>query len=83
MIQDGLTDDKIPMVKQCGGSAISFVNGEVKPSLADIRNKQAHGDPFDGFPIGGLLELVRDLIEYAYRDLIRGSVQIPYTLGVS
>jgi hypothetical protein len=83
MIQDGLTDDKIPMIKRCGGSAIGFVNGEVKPSLADIRNKQAHGDPFDGFPVGGLLELVRDLIEYAFRDLIRGSVQIPYTLGVS
>jgi hypothetical protein len=83
MIQDGLTDDKIPMIKRCGGSAIGFVNGEVKPSLTDIRNKQAHGDPFDGFPVGGLLELVRDLIEYAYRDLIRGSVQIPYTLGVS
>ncbi len=83
MIQDGLTDDKIPMIKRCGGSAIGFVNGEVKPSFADIRNKQAHGDPFDGFPVGGLLELVRDLIEYAYRDLIRGSVQIPYTLGVS
>lgn len=77
MIQDGLTDDKIPMIKRCGGSSIGFVNGGVKPSLADIRNKQAHGDPFDGFPIGGLLELVRDLIEYAYRDLIRDAVQIP------
>ncbi len=77
MIQDGLTDDKIPMIKRCGGSAIGFVNDDVKPSLAEIRNKQAHGDPFDGFPIGGLLELVRDLIEYAYRDLIRGAVQAP------
>jgi len=68
MVQDGLTDDKIPMVKRCGGSAIGFVNGDVKPSLAEIRNKQAHGDPFDGLPYGGLLELVRDLIAYAYRD---------------
>jgi len=24
--------------------------------------------PFDGFPQSGLLELVRDLIDYAYRD---------------
>jgi hypothetical protein len=71
MIQDGLTDDKIPMVKRSGGTAIDFVNGDLKPSLAEIRNKQAHGDPFDGFPIGGLLELVRDLIAYAYRDFIR------------
>jgi hypothetical protein len=70
MIQDGLTDDKIPMVRRSGGSAIGFVNGDVKPSLADIRNKQAHGDPFDGFPVGGLLELVRDLIAYGYRDLV-------------
>ena len=71
MIQDGLTDDKIPMVKRSGGSAIGFVNGDVKPSLAEIRNKQAHGDPFDGLPYGGLLELVRDLIAYAYRDFIK------------
>ncbi len=71
MIQDGLTDDKIPMVKRSGGSAIGFVDGTVKPSLADLRNKLAHGDPFDGLPIGGLLELVRDLIAYAYRDFLR------------
>jgi hypothetical protein len=37
MIQDGLTDDKIPMIKRCGGSAIGFVDGSVKPSLADRR----------------------------------------------
>ena len=30
----------------------------------------AHGDPFDGLPTGGLLELVRDLINYAYRDYV-------------
>lgn len=71
LIEDGLTDDKIPMVKRSGGSAIGFVNGDIRPSLADLRNKQAHGDPFDGFPIGGLLELVRDLIAYAYRDFLR------------
>jgi hypothetical protein len=71
MLRDGLTDDKIPMVKRSGGSAIGFVNGKLKPSLAEIRNKQAHGDPFDGFPYGGLLELVRDLIAYAYRDFIK------------
>lgn len=67
---DGLTDDKIPMIRRCGGSAIGQINGDVKPTLADIRNSQAHGDPFDGFPYGGLLELVRDLIEYAYRGLL-------------
>jgi hypothetical protein len=71
MLRDGLTDDKIPMVKRSGGSAIGFVNGDLKPSLSEIRNKQAHGDPFDGFPYGGLLELVRDLIAYAYRDFLK------------
>jgi hypothetical protein len=70
MIEDGLIDDRIPIVKSSEGSAIGFVNSNVKPSLAEIRNKQAYGDPFDGFPVGGLLELVHDLITYAYRDFI-------------
>jgi hypothetical protein len=35
----------------------------------------AHGDPFDGFPVGGLLELVRDLITFAYRHFIAESVE--------
>jgi hypothetical protein len=33
----------------------------------------AHGDPFDGLPVGGLIELVRDLITFAYRNFIAGS----------
>jgi hypothetical protein len=69
MLNDGLTDQKIPMIRRCGGSAIGFVNGDSKPDLAELRNRQAHGDPFDALPVAGLLELVRDLIEYAYRDL--------------
>jgi hypothetical protein len=71
MLHDGLTDSKIPMVQRSGGSVMGFLSGDSKPTLAEIRNKQAHGDPFDGFPCGGLLELVRDLIVYAYRDMIR------------
>lgn len=35
-----------------------------------IRNRAAHGDPFDTLPWGGLLEVVRDLIHYASRDRI-------------
>ena len=70
MLVDGLTDDKVPMVQRCGGSIIGFVNGDIKPSLAERRNMIAHGDPFDGDPVGGLLEVVRDLIHYAYRDMI-------------
>jgi len=70
LIRDGLTDDKIPLVRRCGGSVIPLLNGDRKPSLVEIRNGQAHGDPFDGFPWAGLLELVRDLIEYPYRDMV-------------
>lgn len=67
---DGLMDTEIPMIVRTGGSAVGFVTGEFKPSLSQRRNKMAHGDPFDGLPVGGLLELVRDLINYAYRDFI-------------
>lgn len=70
MPKDGLTDDKIPMVQRSGGTAIGFVTGQAQPSLAERRNLLAHGDPFDAFPCGGLLELVRDLIVYAYREQI-------------
>jgi hypothetical protein len=68
LLVDGLTDDQVPMIRRCGGSIVGLLNGDRVPSLAQIRNRQAHGDPFDGFPVAGLLELVRDLIEYAYRD---------------
>jgi hypothetical protein len=67
---DGLDDTRIPMIVRTGGSAIGFVTGASKPSLNQRRNGMAHGDPFDGLPVGGLLELVRDLINYAYRDFI-------------
>ena len=39
-------------------------------TLVEIRNRAAHADPFDTTPWAGLLEVVRDLIEYAYRDII-------------
>ena len=67
---DGLTDAHIPMTVRTGGTAIGFVTVDAKPSLSQRRNGMAHGDPFDGLPVGGLLELVRDLINYAYRDFI-------------
>ena len=68
---DGLTDDKLPMHRRCGGgSVVSRLTGKTKPSLANIRNGLAHGYPFDGLPWSGTLELVRDLIEYAYRGVL-------------
>jgi hypothetical protein len=68
---DGLTDDKLPMQWRCGlGSIVKRLTGEVEPSLANLRNDLAHGMPFDGLPSSGLLEVVRDLINYAYRGMI-------------
>ncbi|HTV67751.1 MAG TPA: hypothetical protein VMF90_04370 [Rhizobiaceae bacterium] len=67
---DGLTDAQIPMVVRCGGTAVGQLTGETHPTLAERRNSLAHGDPFDGLPTGGLLELVRDLINFAYRHYI-------------
>jgi hypothetical protein len=84
---DGLTDDQIPLVRRCGGSVIANLYEPeadrkarcaksprpVPPmTLVERRNKAAHGDPFDTSPSAGLLEVVRDLIEYAYRDIIGG-----------
>jgi hypothetical protein len=45
-------------------------------TLATIRNGLAHADAFEGWPWSGLLELVKDLIEYAYRERI---AQYPVT----
>jgi hypothetical protein len=67
---DGLTDAQIPMVVRCRGTALGQLTGETHPTLAERRNALAHGDPFDGLPTGGLLELVRDLINFAYRHYI-------------
>jgi hypothetical protein len=69
--RDGLTDEKLPMQRRCRlGSIVSRLSGEATPTLANIRNNLAHGYPFDGLPWSGLLEMVNNLIEYAYRDVI-------------
>ena len=68
--KDGLTDTEIPMVAKYGGTAIGQLIGDVRPTLAERRNSLAHGDPFEGWPTSGLLELARDLINYAYRGYL-------------
>jgi hypothetical protein len=81
---DGLTDAQIPMVVRCGGKALGQLTGETRPTLAERRNSLAHGDPFDGLPTGGLLELVRDLINFAYRHYIAEAASLgipPATAG--
>lgn len=70
---DGLADPKVPMLQRCGGgTVVGFLTGKCEPTLADRRNGLAHGDAFGmsgaGSYCAGLFELVRDLIDYAYRD---------------
>jgi hypothetical protein len=60
------------MIDRSGGSVVGLLTGDRDPTLAQIRNNLAHGYPFDGLPLAGLLELIRDLIEYAFRDMIPG-----------
>jgi hypothetical protein len=67
---DGFTDAKIPLIRKAGGSVIGRLTGKHQPALNQLRNELAHGYPFDGLPQSGLIELLRDLIEYAYRDRI-------------
>jgi hypothetical protein len=81
---EGLTDAQIPMVARCGGAALGQLTGEMHPTLAERRNALAHGDPFDGLPTAGLLELVRDLINFAYRHYIAEAASLglqPTTTG--
>jgi len=67
---DGLTDDKLPSVRRLGGSVVKLLTGERDPSLAGIRNPRAHGNPFGSGYQSGLIEVIHDLIVYAYRDRI-------------
>ena len=67
---DGLAGAAVPMVVRCGGTVIGQLTGEAQLALAQRRNRAAHDDPFDGLPVGGLVELVRDLITSAYRDQV-------------
>ncbi|MBY3094913.1 hypothetical protein HFO65_29975 [Rhizobium laguerreae] len=71
METDRLTDDDLPINRRTGGAVVKRLGGQSKPSISQIRNLAMHGDPFDGFSQSGLLELVRDLIEFADRDRIQ------------
>ena len=68
--RDRLTDEQLPCVRKYGGGVLRLLDGEANPSLADMRNVRAHGNPFGSGYQSGLLEVARDLIEYAYRDAI-------------
>ncbi len=68
--RDGLTNDQLPCVRKYGGDIMSRLTGEADPTLGETRNARAHGNPFASGYQSGLLEVVRDLIEYAYRGRI-------------
>jgi len=68
---DGLTDEKVGLVRRSGGTVKDLLTGDRDPSLANMRNSRAHGSPFETGFTAGLLELIRDLIGYAYRDMAR------------
>lgn len=78
----GLTDDALPSARLYGSPVVSrlYESEEERArrkrtlvgppvTLVGIRNGLAHGDPYDSMPWGGLLELVRDLIGFAYQDI--------------
>lgn len=81
---DGLTDDKVSCVRKYGVSVMKLLTGESDPSLASMRNARAHGNPLGSDYRSGLLELARDLIEYAYRRRIEEMCRFsrPLQIGV-
>jgi hypothetical protein len=66
----GLTDADIQIIARYRGTALDRVQGTAKSRLADMRYRMAHGNPFDAPSVGGLLELVRDPITFAYRHYL-------------
>lgn len=64
---DGLTDEQLPIARDCNVPVVGQLTGTTHPTLAERRNAMAHGDAFDELPVSGLLAVVRDLIDYAYR----------------
>jgi hypothetical protein len=71
------TDPAASQVVPFGGAAIGQLTGKIHPTLAERRNALTHGDPFDGLSTGGLLELVIDLIRYAYRRCVAEAESFP------
>ncbi|MES1973324.1 MAG: hypothetical protein V4472_12775 [Pseudomonadota bacterium] len=74
---EGLTDNDLPVILRCGGTAIGQLTGTMTPTLDERRNAMAHGDPFDGTPTSGLVELVRDMIMFAYRHYLAEIAETP------
>lgn len=72
-LQDDLTNDKLACARKYGGSIIGRLTNEIRPGLTELRNVRAHGNPCGSGYQSGLLDLVRDLVEYAYRHQIHAA----------
>jgi hypothetical protein len=67
---DGLTDDvfrfslkyRIPATQQLRR------DGAIRPTLYQRRNELMHGRSSDAYPASGIIEMIRDLIDHAYRS---------------
>lgn len=65
----GVRDADLRSVRECGGTVVSRLLLKSPPdgtALSEIRNRLAHGDPFETMPWGGLFEVVRDLVDFMY-----------------
>jgi hypothetical protein len=66
--EDGLTDRELPMARRCGATVVANLVARDQRNIAQVRNEKAHamigGTAFES----GLLELVRDLIDYINRE---------------
>jgi hypothetical protein len=67
--RDGLTDAQVAIGRRCPGLNVAArLTGESRPSLTDLRNDLVHGAASESFASAGVLEITRDLVDYAYRD---------------
>lgn len=72
---DRLTDADLPTAcPYLGNTAVDRLRNyklkdpkAARPSIAELRNRVSHGDPRATSPYAGSLQLVRDIIHYAYR----------------
>ncbi len=68
--QGNLVDSDLPVSRESGCAVVSNLLSDSKigggPGLNQIRNRLAHGDPFETMPWAGLFEVVRDVIDFMY-----------------
>jgi len=74
VVHAGIADADFPTALSAGGTVVDRLRKVSKegpqasrPTFSEMRNRLAHGDPFEGLPLGGLLHVVRDLIHFIYR----------------